>query len=461
LRNVSVVGRAAAMAAVLLGAVAVVVLVLGGGGGSYTVHARFQNASQLVKGNLVQVSGKEVGKVEEISITDDGQADLKLRIDEDYAPLHTDTHATVRASSLSGIANRYIDLQLGGAGRKIPDGGVLEQTNTVTAVDLDQLFNTFDPQTRDDLRRLIRGFAQSYAGQGEAANPGWLYVNPSLSAASRFFGELNRDTDLFQRFIVASSKLVTDVADRRDDLAGLITNLADTTNAIGRRNVELAQAVKTLPEFMRRANSAFVNLRSTLDDLDPLVDESKPVAKKLRPFLAELRPLARDARPTIKQLATLMKKSGKNNDLIELTRGTVPFADIAVRDGERNGAQREGSFPASTKALRGATPLLNFARPYAVDLTGWFDDYSHSGVYDALGGSSRVSLNANAFTLVGNVLTPIPIDLRDDVYAATLGSAGLGTLGQRQRCPGSMERGAVWKPSPDYNCDETEVPPGS
>ena len=54
---------------------------------------------------------------------------------------------------------------------------------------------------------------------------------------------------------------------------------------------------------MRRADTTFVNLRATLDDLQPLVDESKPVAKKLRPFLAELRPLARDARPTLRDLS--------------------------------------------------------------------------------------------------------------------------------------------------------------
>ena len=43
-------------------AFAVVVLLKGASGG-YTVKARFQNASQLVKGNLVQVSGIRAGTV--------------------------------------------------------------------------------------------------------------------------------------------------------------------------------------------------------------------------------------------------------------------------------------------------------------------------------------------------------------------------------------------------------------
>ena len=88
---------------------------------------------------------------------------------------------------------------------------------------------------------------------------------------------------------------------------------------------------------MRRANTTFVNLRATLNDLAPLVEESKPVAKKLRPFLAELRPLARNARPTIRDLSKLIRRSGASNDLIELTRGNVPVRDIAVALVTRSG----------------------------------------------------------------------------------------------------------------------------
>src|SRR5213075_152872 len=109
------------------------------------------------------------------------------------------------------------------------------------------------------------------------------------------------------RFVLASSKLVTDVASRRDDLAGLVDNLATTTGAIGRKKQALADALAQLPPFMRSANSTFVNLRATLDDLKPLVDESKPVAPKLRRFLEQLRPLTQDARPTLRNLTRLIR----------------------------------------------------------------------------------------------------------------------------------------------------------
>ena len=130
MRDVSTIGRTAAIAAVVIAGVAVLVVLLGSGGKNYTVKADFQNASQIVKGNLVQVSGRPVGKVTGISLTPDGQAELTMKIDDAYAPLRQGTQATVRASSLSGIANRYIDLNLAPASaRGIPKGGVIDASS--------------------------------------------------------------------------------------------------------------------------------------------------------------------------------------------------------------------------------------------------------------------------------------------------------------------------------------------
>jgi phospholipid/cholesterol/gamma-HCH transport system substrate-binding protein len=435
-------------------------LLLRGSGGGYQVKAQFENASQLVKGNLVQVSGMPAGKVEDIRLTSDGQAELTLSIDDEYAPLREGTIATVRMASLSGVANRYIDLRLPGAkARAIPDGGTIAQDSTTTAVDLDEIFNTLDEPTRKDLQKLIKGSDRQHQGRGEQMNAGLLYLNPSLSASSRLFRELNADSKLLERFVVASSRLVTDLGERRDDVSGLVDNLATTTNAIGSEQQALASSVEQLPPFMRRANTTFLNLRAALDDLEPLVDDSKPVAKKLRPFLAELRPLARDARPTFRDLSELLRQPGKGNDLIDLVNAQPALRDIAVNDVNENGKDRPGAFPASTKALEEATPQIGYFRPYTVDLLGWFDDFSHSGTYDALGGASRVGIHASAFALLEGQLAPVPPELRDEAFEAS------AETDQRNRCPGggdhrSEDGSRPWKPTADFNCDPTQTLPG-
>src|SRR4029079_14908519 len=113
--------------------------------------------------------------------------------------------------------------------------------------------------------------------------------------------------------------------------------------------------------------------------------------------LAELRPLARDARPTLRDLSALVRSPGASNDLIELTKSSVPLRNAAGGPTKRNGKNRDGAFPASTKALQAATPELATARPYAPDPPGWFDDFGHSGLYDALRGASRTETYGQPF----------------------------------------------------------------
>jgi phospholipid/cholesterol/gamma-HCH transport system substrate-binding protein len=457
LRATSPITRVIVLVALLAAVVLAALLLLGGGGGGYTVKANFQNASQLVKGNLVQVSGSTVGKIKNIDLTPDGQAQVTMSISDDYAPLRRGTRAIVRQASVSGIANRYIDLTLAPqTSPAIADGGVIGQDATTSAVDLDQLFNTFDDATREDLKQVIHGSAQQHKGRGKELNEGLLYLNPAMAASSKLFNELNRDTPLLERFIVASSRLVTDVADRREDLSGLVDNLATTTTAIGSEQAALAESIGRLPDFMRRANTTFLNLRAALDDLDPLVEDSKPVAKKLRPFMAELRPLARDARPTLRDLSEVLRRPGADNDLVELENLQPPLRDATVRDVEANGKKRDGAFPESTEAMNNFAPVLGFVRPYTPDVMGWFDDFSHSGIYDALGASSRVGVHASAFALLNGQLSPVPPELRDQAF-----SAG-ATINQRNRCPGSADQEAgdgsnPWKPTAEFNCDPSQV----
>jgi phospholipid/cholesterol/gamma-HCH transport system substrate-binding protein len=459
-------GRFARIAAVaaLVVACAGVALVLLAPDEPYRVKARFQTAGQVVKGNLVQSAGRPVGEVEAVELADNGEAELTLALDDEVTPLREGTEATIRTASLSGVANRYVDLRLAPAGPPaIPHDGVIESRRTTAAVDLDQLFNLFDRPTRRGLTNVIRGSAAQYAGRGEQANAGWRYLNPSLVATTRLFAELHRDDELLERFVVASSRLVTDVADRRDDLASLIDGLATTTGAIAQERVALSRAIAELPPFMRRANSTFVNLRATLDDLDPLVEESKPVARRLRPVLAQLRGLATDGRPAIRGLADLVRRPGANNDLLELSRTTLPLRDIAIGPVQANGRTRRGAFAESTESLHEQAHHFAFQRPYAVDLAGWFDDFSHSGIYDANGSASRVATSVNAFKVIDGTLPDLELDFIEPGERAEL-FRQLASIGQANRCPGSVERprdgSNPYRPSPDYNCDPSQLPVG-
>jgi phospholipid/cholesterol/gamma-HCH transport system substrate-binding protein len=304
------------------------------------------------------------------------------------------------------------------------------------------------------------------------------------------FNEINRNPDQFTNYLVKTSNLVSDLSQRSADLSGLVSHLSTTTGALAAQRVPLAQSLQRLPGFMRLANTTFVNLRSALDQLKPLVDATKPVAPKLQKLLVQLRPLARDSVPTLNDLSNVIKRPGPDNDLIELTKLGVPLAGATVRPIKVNGKVRPGAFPQSTQALNDSTPELATARPYAVDLTGWFEGYTHPGTIDANGGSSRIapiiglgSLQNGTLNLLptfadptlrsilnfgglggvvaGTPIAPILSSLGLPVGStSTTASTGLITSGQGSRCPGSQERGGVYYPESGFPCDPRQVPTG-
>ncbi len=488
MRNSSAIGRGAALAALVIAVVAIAVILLSSGS-SYQVRAIFQNASQIVSGDQVEVAGTPVGTVSGISLTPDGQADLTLTINNSqFTPLHQGTTAIVRQASLSGIANRYVQLDLGPANApRIPDKGMLTQTSTTSTVDLDELFNTLNGATRKGLQNVFQGSASQYAGRGNQAQLAWEYLNPAIATASILFHELNRDTNKFTRFVTTSSHLVTDLASRQADLSGVVSHLSTTFTALANQHVALGESIQRLPPFMRLANTTFVNLRAALVDLTSLVNVSRPVAPKLQTLLKQLRPLAIDAVPTVNDLSNIISRPGPNNDLIELNKLASPLAKVTVGHLFADGKTRRGAFPVSQQALGESIPELAVARPYAVDLTGWFEGYSHPGVYDANGATSRVAAVVGLGSLAGSGSLPgctamvqqilakagikkcplgTPLPLLTDIAGRLPFAKGVLTTGQGDRCPGSMERGplpgtsAAFFPETGFPCNPREIPTG-
>jgi len=418
--------RGAALAALAL-AVVLVALLLLRGGDTRRYDLVFQSAGQLVKDDDVQVGGRRVGSIREITLTDDNRARVRVEVQAPYAPLRQGTQATIRLTSLSGVANRYIALvPARDDAKELPDGARLEMDSTTDVVDLDQVFNALDPSARKDLQGVIQGFAAQYEGRESEARESAEYFNPFLSTSRRLVQELTRDEGTLTDFIVNSSRAVTAVAEKREDLSSLVSNTNATAGAIGQENVALSRALSLLPTTLRRANTTFVNLRGTLDDLDVLVEESKPATKDLAPFLRELRPLVASARPTIRDLRTLVSRPGGDNDLLEATRKLPGLQRVA-----------SPTFEHSRQSLVKLQPVLEFARPYTPEFTGWLRDFGQGAAnYDANGHFARIQPIFNTFqftdTPSGGVLTPQGLDKKFD---------GLQT-NVVKRCPGAASQRA-------------------
>jgi phospholipid/cholesterol/gamma-HCH transport system substrate-binding protein len=441
--------RGVALGALVV-AIAVVAVILLRGDGGTTYKLRFQNAGQLVKGDDVQTGGRRIGSVRDIQLTDDNQAEITIKVSRGHAPLHEGTTAVIRATSLSGIANRYIAVTPGpNSNPKLSDGATLEADSTTSIVDLDQLFNTLDPKTRAALQQVIQGSATWYDNRGIEANAATKYFSPAISSTQRLVNELVSNQQTLNAFLRNASRTVGAIAERSDDLANLVSNTNTTAAAIADENAAFDQALALLPGTLRKANTTFVNLRATLNDLDVLVAASKPATKDLAPFLRELRPLLQDARPTISGLSALVSSPGPGNDLTDLLN-QAPALERAAKP----------SFAHSIAALQHATPVLTFLRPYTPDFIGWLRDFGQGASnYDANGHFARIQPIFNAYsfsdTPAGGTLTPIPASQR---------FAGLEKA--VKRCPGAASQApadgsAPWRDTDGtLDCDASLVPPG-
>ena len=97
-------------------------------------------------------------------------------------------------------------------------------------MDLDQLFNTFNPKTRKALQEVLQGSAEQYAGTNHDFSLSVRYFGPSLSAASHLFSELDREQGTLTSFLVESAKAVSTIGARSEQLTDLIGNTDTNTD---------------------------------------------------------------------------------------------------------------------------------------------------------------------------------------------------------------------------------------
>lgn len=424
------------------------VLLRGGSEAEYTL--RFENASQLVNGNEVQVAGRTVGTVKSIELGEDNVANVRITVGDRYAPLRDGTTAVVRPLSLSGIANRSVSLDLApNDAPELRDGSTISTDRTTSTVDLDAVFNTLDEKTRGDFQKLVKGFRDIPKGNERAANETLRYFNPAIGETRRLANEVVRDQPALQRFLSGTADVTTATAAEGQTITSLVENARSTADAIADEQTALTETLALLPDTLRKGNTTFVNARGTLDVLDPLVTDTRRGTRDLAPFLRELRPLVADARPTIRDLRRLTRTPGADNDLIDLLKAT-PSLERSART----------AFPEAAAAARRSRPVLKFVRPYVPELVGWFRDFGNGAQnYDANGHYARIAPTFNAFTL-----TPTP--------------GGLGTLlpqsdrllnidaGNFRRCPGGVTAPSQDGSSPyrdvdgTLDCDPGDTPAG-
>jgi len=450
----STLGRVMAVAGVLAAFVLVVYLLFGSSDSGYKYTLQFETGGQLVPGNEVLTAGQTVGTIDSVDLTDDSQAAIEVTMEE---PLREGTSVVIRTPSLSGVANRYISLTPGP--NNMPDyeeGATISGADTTAPVDLDQIFNIFQERERRSLQKFIEGNATIYSGKSRLANQAYKFLNPALSTSERLFAELSSDSVALERFMVSGAQAFGAIADRRDDLTELVTDTNTFLQAISNRNNDLDRSLAALPQTLRQGNTTFVNLRATLDDLDPLVQASLPATKNLAPFLRRTRIVAEDSIPVFSDLSDVVSLPGPNNDLAD---------NLRILPGVQGEA--ETALPAAIDAMNDSQDNLELLVPYAPDFMSLISRFAAvTSNYDANGHYARVSPSAqNIFDYATNGAAP---DTLEPIYTSPERQYEDIQFGLFQRCPGGGSAPAADGSNPFLpgdtlglsGCNPSDLPPG-
>jgi phospholipid/cholesterol/gamma-HCH transport system substrate-binding protein len=466
--------RLAAIIALFLIAIAIIVLLLSSGGNSNNYKLLFQTGGQLVKGNQVLIGGAPVGSVDDVKLTDNGQAEVDISVDR---PLHEGSSAIIRATSLSGIANRYVSIQPGPDNApELAKDATITEVDTTTPVDLDQLFNTLRGPERQALRNIIQGSATVYAGKGPEANRTYKFLSPSLVATDRLLQELDRDEGNLTNFLVSGADVVSAIAERRADLSALTQNANEALGAIAAQNRSFDQALVALPPALRQANTTFHNLRPALDDLDVLVNATKPATKSLPRFLRDLKPVTARSIPVFRDLSRAVNLKGKQNDLADATGFLPPL--------EKRAAE---AIPITVQAMQASQDNLQFLRPYVPDLmagvahlnqvAGYYDADAHYlrvapfglGVFSANSPPGCKSVPGSTCTLLpqnaANVFNDYPAGATRGIFLRCPGGSSTPIAGSNPFFAPAFPGPPVGAPTgtppaPSSSCDSTDVVPG-
>ncbi|HST68290.1 MAG TPA: MlaD family protein [Solirubrobacterales bacterium] len=323
---------------------------------TYEVKIPFNEATQLAEQSDVRISGVNVGKVQKIELSPDGdQAWATTAIDAQYAPLPEDTRAILRTKTLLG--ETYIELSPGDRqGPELEDGGVLPRANIAESVQLDEIFRTFDARTRAAFQEWMQESAVSITGQGQNLSYAVGGLEPTFTEFDRLFRVLDSQRLAVGQLFSNGATTFSALRGRQGELGDLIESSNAVFQTTARRNRDIEALFRAFPTFLDESRLTLSRLKDFSENANPLMKQLVPAAEELSPTLISISKLAPEAKAFFEGLGPVIKLS--------------PEGFAAIRKVFRD------EFPPLLRAvdpfLRNLNPILTGLKLYRVEVASFF-----------------------------------------------------------------------------------------
>jgi phospholipid/cholesterol/gamma-HCH transport system substrate-binding protein len=349
----------------------------------YRVTVEFDQAVQLGTQADVDIAGVTIGKVVSVGLDrKTGLTRAVLQIDPKYAPRPANTRATLREKTLLG--ETYVELSFGNPrGPILHDGAQLPQAQVAPTVQLDQILDTFDPQTRKAFQTWMQDDGIAFTNRGQAFNDALAELFPFANNVSSVLGVLNRDSAATSTLLSDGGSVLSAISKNPAQLQGLIRNANTVFGTTAKRNTELAAAVRAFPAFLQSTRETIGSLDSFAGQTKPLVDELKPAAVQLSPALESLDKLAPNFQAVMTGLGPLTQAAQTGIPALE--------SFLAVSSNAGSGAAKN-LFTSLTPFLGQLVPVIDYIDAYRRELAAFFANASASseGQAPSFNSSKRV-----------------------------------------------------------------------
>jgi phospholipid/cholesterol/gamma-HCH transport system substrate-binding protein len=302
----------------------------------YQVKVGFPEATTLAKEADVRIAGVPVGKVRMVEPQDGGNRTLAtVELERRFAPLRSDAKAVLRQKTLLG--ETYVELTSGSSKKTIPEGGRLPDGQVADTVQLDEIFDALDPQTRAAFRGWQQELAVGIKDRGRDFNDALGTLPGFARDGADVLEVLDSQEAALQRLIKNTGVVFGALTENEAQLENLITSSKRTFDATASKNDELAETIRIFPTFLDESKLTVERVQRFSRDTDPLISDLRPVARDLRPTLRDTRQLAPDLEQFFEDLDPVITAS-------------------------------KTGLPAARQVLEGAEPLLAELGPFLEQL---------------------------------------------------------------------------------------------
>jgi len=213
-----------------------------------TVSVEFRDASGLLHSNDLRMSGIKVGEVTAIN-AHKNYAVATIEIENRFMPVYKDAHAIVRPKNLLG--ETYVEIDRGNqpAG-EIQPGDTIPLANTITPVQVDEVLNALDPNTRQKLGIVINALGEASAARGKDLNLSTQDFRRITAALATTGGTLNSEKDNIDALIVQLDLLQKTAADYHEQLAQVLKDWNDSSRTMAAHSQNFANAIDHLSNVL-------------------------------------------------------------------------------------------------------------------------------------------------------------------------------------------------------------------